>query len=74
MLQRLNFTYNMHKNAVPTSDKITVSFRKINILCCLQNTPLLLLRTKRNVIKTIKTAVFLKVGAGDRLPVFASGL
>jgi len=28
--QRTNLTYNMHKNANPTSDKITASVRRIN--------------------------------------------
>jgi hypothetical protein len=61
VLQRTNSIYNMHKIAIPTSDKMTVSVRKINSLCCLQKTPLLLLRTKINEQKQWNNSCFWKL-------------
>jgi len=49
-----SFTYNTHKNAIPTPDKMVMSVRKINCLWFLQKTPLLVLKTKGNVTKAMK--------------------
>jgi len=75
VLQIPNFTYSVHKNAIPTSDKMTVSVRKSNSLCFFRQNPTTSSENQRKPNKNNeKNAVFMKVSAGDRLPMFASGL